>query len=212
MKANKSIIIIILFLILAGGIYRYYIHTKNDSAELSVQKVATEVVWKEYQNTDLGISFLYPTATDESYTLQLGNGDMGKRFGGTQITLPSGTTVTPYATTKDYIAPKDGPLFGTEGFSVKDGIYYQLNRGKPFKITPDEFWTIADGSQVPVIYAKGDYSQTDFVPPNISVLVNMNGKPFTGIGFALYTTGETPPTNEDIELFKKIIGSIKITQ
>ncbi len=211
MKTNKLVLGLITVLICVAGISFYYSHTKNGSLASTTLKTETSLVWQNYSNPELGIALSYPVTKDGPFSLRVGNGDTGKQVYGSGITLPSGSQIQIVGMTKDYTAPKDALTFATEGFTIKNGEYYYNNRGTAgHKISVDDFWTIADGSKVPVVYAKGDYSGSDFVPPSIAVLVNVNGKPFTGMGFALYTRGDAQPTSEDIEVFKKMIGSIVV--
>lgn len=180
-----------------------------------IQVEAEGYKWRQYTNNEIGISFSYPSAVDQNWGI--GKGDTGKQFGGT-IELPSKSTLSFVAHTKDYTAPKGGVMVSTEGYIVKDGKYYVITRGKisDTSFTPDEILKLKDDTPVILVYKKGDYPGSDYQPPDVAAMINLpNGKEFTGIGFTLYLRSyPTPVENpaEDIAAFKRFVTSLEFTK
>lgn len=177
--------------------------------------VPPEYKWRQYTNKEFGISFEYPSDIDQNW--MVGSGDTGEQFGGT-IELPSKSDMSFTSLTKDYTAPKDGVMVGTEGYVIKDGKYYSISRGRisdtPF--VPDEILKLKDGTPVLILYKKTEYPGSDYQPPDVAAMINLpNNKKFTGMGFMLYlrsypTKVENP--EEDIATFKKFVTSVEFVK
>lgn len=184
----------------------------------AVVSSSSEMVWKTYENKDLGISFAYPTGrnSNDGYW-GIGNGTTGKAFQAT-IGLPSGAVIYAYATTKDYSVEKGGFSVGTEGFIVTNRKYHVISRGNPVNtaFVPDEVWELSDGSGIPVLYGKKYDPALDYPDAAVKAMVNiLPNVTFTGIGFVLWNmndAGSHSASFADIAIFKKIVTSIKFVK
>lgn len=171
--------------------------------------------WKTYTNESLGVSFDYPDnfKTFRAGQWGVGNGTTGKSFS-MSLELPSGATIRASATTKDYSAEKGGFGVGTQGF-IKDGDKYRIVwKAVPAEVSfvSDEKWQLSDGSEAIVIYRKNYDPYADYAEPPISVMVNLYGSEFNGLGFLMWNSEDRQALSslpEDITILKKIITSIK---
>ena len=170
-------------------------------------------VWKECVNDEVGIILEYPTKDPHGHVCRATSGDAGRAFGDSLL-LPSGARIYFGATTKDFSVPKDALNVSTEGFVLKGGVYYTISRGNVSDVSfvPDELWSLADGSKVPVIYGKNFDPSADYPEPAARAMVNLSGTTFTGIGFILYAMDDTGPhaaSAEDVAIFKRIVTSAR---
>lgn len=179
---------------------------------------SNEIEWREYKNNELGISFSYPSKKSVNQDWGIGRGDTGRSFQAT-IELESRARIFGYAFTSDYSVPKGGPAVGPEGYIVKDGKYYVRTRGKAASVSfvPDEIWKLSNGSEALVIYGKNFDAHADYPDAPLKALINLPGPEFTGIGFVIFNSDGSgmegpwtrPIPQEDLEIFKKIIMSMK---
>lgn len=172
-------------------------------------------LWDEYINAEVGVMFSYPYTGGNQGRWGVASGETGRKWSAT-IGLPEyGASITLSAKTADYSAPKGGQVTPTEGFIEKDEAYYPLRRGVPKKtpFVPDDVWQSADGSPILVKIAKrDDYDFTaDFPEPSIQAIMNLDGGAFAGIGVWFGKDGSVFPNAEDIEIFKRIVTSLRAT-
>lgn len=173
-------------------------------------------LWDEYENSEVGLTFSYPYTGGNQGKWRTAAGETG-RIWGAAVGLPEyGASITLSAKTGDYTASKGGQLTPTEGFVEQNGGYYPLWHGVPAgtAFVPDEVWSTADGKPILVKFAKRETYDfaADYPEPSIQAIMNLDGSEFTGVGVWFAKDGSVFPTAEDIELFKRIVTSLQITQ
>lgn len=200
-----SISLIVLLFVLSKSSYieNYFSHSPD-------------LVWASYSQNNLGFTFEYPVF-ENTMSASIYPGMQGGESFHMQIRLPSGSLISVYASTKDYSDGKDAPSVGFEGYKVQQGKYYRVRGGTvtDIEIVPDEVLTDSSGQLVLFVYGKYFDPHADY--PEMSAIAYRNLIPsvsnrFTGVGFTLSNIDDKGPhsaSGEDIEIFKKMILSIR---
>jgi hypothetical protein len=226
---NKTLLIaaiIVVILLGAVGIWKLQAGTPaltqqspQPSSTLQGAPSQTSSSWDTFSNSELGVSFSFPTGTLDSPlsggTSYVRSGTNGGRAFGANLYI-SGPSISIYAYTTDFSNPKNGAgEVGNGGYIIKNGQYYEIQQGKAARtpFVPAELWPLSDGSNAAVTYAVTSTPTGDPTGAVALALVNLHGPKFTGMGFILGgyndSTGWHLPNADAFATFKKIVTSIQ---
>lgn len=178
---NKKILIsIIVFLIIAGGVWW---STSNKSSEQHNAEVMVSGVdtsnWSTYKSEELGFSFKYPAGLGELEEF-ITPGNTGFKFTLTTKKKPSPLKFS--GVTLDYQASRGGSFGDSQGYQVDDGKYYFIfTNNKLVEFGVEEIVEAAIGD---IIIIDPVSMENTLIGPgrnNFGALVNIDSERFRGL-------------------------------
>lgn len=175
-------------------------------------KVKTEellaVALKQYENEEIGLSFLYPASFGE-VQLEFTNGAKGRRFKGTfseNSDFYFGAVNTEFENSTTTIATTT--IIDSQGYYKKSSDYYFQTIGEiestDYKITPTNLIKSLTGEVVVINKGSfGEDAENFDIEENIAALANSKEEEFKGVTFVNKNFEKLP-----IESFEQLLKSI----